>query len=109
MADVSALGVDTTPRPSVDLLSQQIQQYSQMFTAQQLAQVEQAMQKAGRTFQQVAASFDVDVDLLFGKPKQKRRKPKGGTMPEHLSRAIEAKRKRQAPPGSGIDRRKRKP
>ena len=109
MADVSALGVDTTPRPSQDLLGMQAQLYGQMFTAQQIAQVEKAMKDASKAFQQVAASFDVDADLIFGKPKQqKRRKPKGGTMPEYLARALDSKRKRQAPPGSGIDRRKKK-
>jgi hypothetical protein len=113
MADVSALGVDTTPRPSEDYIGLQASLYGRMFTAQQLAQVEQAVRKASKTFQQAAASIavsqlDVDADLLFGKPKPKRRKPKGGTMPEHLARALESKRKRQAPPGSGIDRRKKK-
>lgn len=113
MADVSALGVDTAPRPSEDYVGLQAQLYSQMFTAQQIAQVEQAMKDASKVFQQatasISASFDIDADLLFGKSKKpKRRKPKGGTMPEYLARALESKRKRQAPPGSGIDRRKKK-
>jgi len=113
-ADVSALGVDTTPREKPDdhwtrLWANGFTRASvpPALTQQQILGAQKAMQRAaislGEMRKALADALGVDVNAT-STPK---RKP-GGTMPDHARRALEAKQNRKAPPGAGIDRRKRK-
>jgi hypothetical protein len=94
--DLSSLGVEPAKASPPDAWHEMVQQ------------IRQSMQAYTQTFQTTAQ----EMQKLLGLINQPRTKPKrkpGGTMPDFYQRALEKKRNKPAPPGSGIDRRKKKP
>lgn len=87
-ADIEALGVDTTPRPSRD--------FRDMITAKQYAMYAKTLKDATVTmqaaFDRVGQAGSITIEVQY-------------TQYERLMRE---KRSRPAPPGTGIDHRKRK-
>lgn len=110
-ADVSALGVEDAP---TDMGKPNQLQGASPWGAiradiqRQAAAYAKAAEAARDMKKTLAKLLDIDLGVIDGgKPKQQKKKPKpGGSMPEHIQAALEAKQNRKAPPGTGIDRRR---
>jgi hypothetical protein len=115
VADVEALGVDTTPRPDdpVEILRQQFQAYAQVAT-QQINAANQAFIDFQKALLSTLPDARVYIDtrnISFHAEQAKAKRPPKlppKPLPPSVQAAIDRKRSRPAPPGTGIDRRKRK-
>jgi hypothetical protein len=113
--DLSGLGIEPAPSP-VELESpwsgwqspspfvSHLNRMRSSFQAQQVTYA--ATQKAIADLQQALKGI-LDATEAATAPAPPRAKPRG--MPDRVWQALEAKRNKPAPPGSGIDRRKKKP
>lgn len=103
MPDLSSLGIEPAP-PQVswnDTWSNAVQQMRTSFQQQQTV-----FQATAQEMQKLLDSINRATGAV--KKATRRHKP-GGTMPDFYQRALEKKQNKPAPPGSGIDRRKKKP
>lgn len=117
-ADIEALGVDTTPRPNPMVqgisFAKAVSGMTATLNAQMSAYV-QSLQQARSGLDAISKAFGMTVHAdgtvaFYDKPKSKQQKkrPIKKVGNEVARRAIEAKQNKSAPPGTGIDRRKRK-
>jgi hypothetical protein len=113
--DLSGLGIEPAPSPveledpwsgwqSPSPFVSHLNRMRSSFQAQQVTYA--ATQKAIADLQQALKGI-LDATEAATAPAPPRAKPRG--MPDRVWQALEAKRNKPAPPGSGIDRRKKKP
>lgn len=95
-ADISALGVDTTPRPK--------ESWDAFMTgAPGFANLQTQMYSMGQVVGRTNQAMRLWVDSLFKEESKPKPKP---SVPQSIQDIIDAKANRPAPPGSGIDRRR---
>lgn len=108
-ADISALGIEERPTEEIPYSAHRLFTTLQQDIQRQAAAYARAADVAADLAKQMHALFGVDTSVSTGTPTPKQRKPKRPKVrkgdPKFVA-ALEAKRNRQAPPGTGIDRRR---